>query len=64
MTLFNYYSLSETLIRNNISFFIIPLPIAAYLSQWHEVCDSPEQAAHFHTLGYNLGASYTWLVSE
>jgi hypothetical protein len=28
-----------------------------HLSPPHEVCDSPDQAAHYHTLGAKLGAS-------
>jgi hypothetical protein len=38
-----------------------------HLSPPHEVCDSPDQAAHCHTLRNKLGASRltdTWLVSQ
>jgi hypothetical protein len=35
----------------------IPPLLHTYLSPPHEVCDSPEQAAHYHTLGLKLEAS-------
>jgi hypothetical protein len=31
--------------------------VRTHLSPPHEVCDSPEQAVHYHTLGTKLGAS-------
>jgi hypothetical protein len=47
-------------------FIILPL-LHIHLSPPHEVCDSPGQAAHYHTLGPKLGLHLcpgTWLVSE
>jgi hypothetical protein len=44
----------------------IPPLLHNHLSPPHEVCDSPDQAAHYHSLGPKLGASSltgTWLVS-
>jgi hypothetical protein len=35
----------------------IPPLLYTHLSPPHEVCDSPDQAAHYHTLGAKLGAS-------
>jgi hypothetical protein len=35
----------------------IPPLLHTHLSQPHEVCDSPDQAAHYHTLGTKLAAS-------
>jgi hypothetical protein len=37
---------------------IIPPLLHTHLSQPHEVYNSPEQAAHYHTLGPKLGASF------
>jgi hypothetical protein len=34
------------------------------LSPPHEVCDSSDQAAHYHHLGPKLGASFLWLETE
>jgi hypothetical protein len=40
---------------------IIPPLFHIYLSPPHEVCDSSDQAAHYHHLGPKLGASFlTW----
>jgi hypothetical protein len=39
----------------SLEFFIFPLLILISLP--HEVCDTPEQAAHYHILGPKLGAS-------
>jgi hypothetical protein len=36
---------------------IIPPLLHTYLSQPHEVCDSPDKATHYHTLCPKLGAS-------
>jgi hypothetical protein len=36
---------------------IIPPLLHTHLSPPHEMCDSPDQAAHYHTLGTKLGAS-------
>jgi hypothetical protein len=36
--------------------FILPL-LHTHLSPPHEVCDSLDQTAHYHTLGPKLGAS-------
>jgi hypothetical protein len=36
---------------------IIPSLLHAHLSLPHEVCDSPDQAAHYSTCGLKLGAS-------
>jgi hypothetical protein len=36
---------------------IIPPLLHTHLSPPHEVCDSPVQAANYHTLGTKLGAS-------
>jgi hypothetical protein len=36
---------------------VIPCLLRTHLSQPHEVCDSPDQAAHYHALGPKLGAS-------
>jgi hypothetical protein len=36
---------------------IIPPLLHTHLSPPHEVCDSPDQAAHYHTLSPKLGAS-------
>jgi hypothetical protein len=36
---------------------IIPPLLHTHLSSPLEVCDSPEQAAHYHTLGPKLGAT-------
>jgi hypothetical protein len=36
---------------------IIPPLLHTHLSPPHEVCDSPDQEAHYHTLGTKLGAS-------
>jgi hypothetical protein len=44
-------------------FFCFPLLINIpplfhiYLSPLHDACDSPDQAAHYHTLALKLGAS-------
>jgi hypothetical protein len=46
---------------------IIPPLLHTHLSPPHEVCDSPDQAEHYHTLDPKLGASSvtgTGLVSE
>jgi hypothetical protein len=37
---------------------IIPPLLRTHLSPPHEVCDSPDQATHYHTVGTKLGASY------
>jgi hypothetical protein len=43
---------------------IITPSLHTHLSPPHEVCDSPDQAAHYHTLGLKLGASYlTWYLA-
>jgi hypothetical protein len=45
---------------------ISPL-LHTHLSPPHKVCNSADQAAHYHTLGTKLGASsltVTWLVLE
>jgi hypothetical protein len=40
---------------------IIPPLLCIHLSPPHEVCDSPDKAAHYHTLGPKLEAvSLTW----
>jgi hypothetical protein len=45
-------------------FFDFPLPVTispllhTHLSPPHEVCDSRDQAAHYHTLGPKLGSSF------
>jgi hypothetical protein len=36
---------------------IIPPLLHTHLSPPYEVCDSPDQAAHYHTLGPKLGAA-------
>jgi hypothetical protein len=36
---------------------VIPLLLHTHLSPPHEVCDSSDQAEHYHTLGPKLGAS-------
>jgi hypothetical protein len=36
---------------------IIPPLLHTHLSPPYEVCNSPDQAAHYHTLGHKLGAS-------
>jgi hypothetical protein len=37
---------------------IIVLPfLHTHLSPPHEVCDNPDQAAHYHTLGHKEGVS-------
>jgi hypothetical protein len=36
---------------------IVPLLLHTHLLLPHEVCDSSDQAAHYHTLGPKLGAS-------
>jgi hypothetical protein len=36
---------------------IIPPLLQTRLSPPHDVCDSPDQAAHYHTLGHILEAS-------
>jgi hypothetical protein len=38
--------------------YIIPPLLHTYLSPPREVCSSPDQATHYHTLGPKLGASY------
>jgi hypothetical protein len=38
--------------------YITPPLLHTYLSPPHEVCDSPDQAAIYHTLGPELGASF------
>jgi hypothetical protein len=45
----------EVLLLSPVS--IIPPLFPTHLSQPHEACDSPDQAAHYHTLGPKLGAS-------
>jgi hypothetical protein len=56
-----------------LSEFLFPPPVTippllhAHLSLPHAVCDSPDQAAHYHTLGSKLGGSSvtgTGIVSE
>jgi hypothetical protein len=37
---------------------IIPPLLHIHLSLPHEVCDSSDQAAHYHNLGSKLGASF------
>jgi hypothetical protein len=37
---------------------IIPASLHTHLAPPHEVYNSPEQAAHYHTLGPKLGASF------
>jgi hypothetical protein len=37
--------------------FIIPPLLHTHLSPLHEMCNSSDQAAHYHTLGPKLGAS-------
>jgi hypothetical protein len=37
---------------------IIPPLLHIHLSPPHEVCDSSDQAAHYHHLGPKLGASF------
>jgi hypothetical protein len=37
---------------------IIPPLLHIHLSPPHEVCDSSDQAAHYHYLGPKLGASF------
>jgi hypothetical protein len=44
---------------------INPPLLHTHLSPPHQVCDSPDQAAHYHTLSTKLGAScLTWHLSR
>jgi len=48
-------------------FFVPCTLLHTHLSPPHEVCDSPDQAAHYHTLGSKFGASSltgTWSLSK